>query len=163
MGPIPLPMQCSQMFYKLVCICNLMQHILLKCVYYEEATKFCLISTLHLSTVHTNKSKVEILQNFVAFSEYMNFNLNNLWHKVLWAVAFSEYMNFIWTSYFTKLLYKKVKMWLNKELQISAWLIGQYFFLHKLFLVSKSNRSWILTENLTFYLSMLILVCMLEK
>ena len=142
MGPIPLPMQCSQMFYKLVCICNFMQHILLKCVYYEEATKFCLISTLHLSTVHTNKSKVEILQNFVAFSEYMNF---------------------IWTSYFTKLLYKKVKMWLNKELQISAWLIGQYFFLHKLFLVSKSNRSWILTENLTFYLSMLILVCMLEK
>ena len=30
-----------------------------------------------MSTVHTSKSKVEILQNFVTFSEYMNFtNLN---------------------------------------------------------------------------------------
>ena len=32
------------------------------------------MSTLLLSTVYTDKSKVEILQNFVAFSEYMNFN-----------------------------------------------------------------------------------------
>ena len=39
----------------------------------EKATKFCEISTLLLSTVHTDKSKVEILQTFVAFSEYMNF------------------------------------------------------------------------------------------
>ena len=35
--------------------------------------KFDEISTLYLSTVHTDKSKVEILQNFVAFSEYINF------------------------------------------------------------------------------------------
>ena len=41
----------------------------LKFVYSEKATKFCEISTLHLSTVHTDKSKKEILQNFVAFSE----------------------------------------------------------------------------------------------
>ena len=27
-----------------------------------------------MTTVHTVKSKVKILQNFVAFSEYMNFN-----------------------------------------------------------------------------------------
>ena len=45
----------------------------LKFVYSEKATKFCEISTLLLSTVHTDKSKVEISQNFVAFSEYMNF------------------------------------------------------------------------------------------
>ena len=32
------------------------------------------ILTLLLSTVHTDKSKVKISQNFVAFSEYMNFN-----------------------------------------------------------------------------------------
>ena len=44
-----------------------------KFVYSEKATKFCEISTLILSPVHTDKSKVEILQNFVAFSEYMNF------------------------------------------------------------------------------------------
>ena len=45
-----------------------------KFVYSEKATNFCEISTLLLSTVHTDKSKVEISQNFVAFSEYMNFN-----------------------------------------------------------------------------------------
>ena len=37
------------------------------------ATKFCEISTVDLSYVVTVKSTVEILQNFVAFSEYMNF------------------------------------------------------------------------------------------
>ena len=40
----------------------------------EKVTKCCEISTLLLSPVHTDKSKVEISQNFVAFSEYMNFN-----------------------------------------------------------------------------------------
>ena len=40
----------------------------------EKATKFCEISTLLLSYVVPVKSKVEISQNFVAFSEYMNFN-----------------------------------------------------------------------------------------
>ena len=50
--------------------------MLLKFVYSEKATKFCEISTLLLSTVHTDNSKVEISQNFVAFSEYMNFTAN---------------------------------------------------------------------------------------
>ena len=45
----------------------------LKFIYSEKATKFCKISTLNLTTVHKVKSKVEILHNFVAFSEYMNF------------------------------------------------------------------------------------------
>ena len=51
----------------------------IKFIYYrysEKTTKFCEISTLLLTTVHTVKSKVEISQNFVAFSEYMNFILN---------------------------------------------------------------------------------------
>ena len=48
---------------------------ILKFVYSEKATKFCEISTLLLSTVHTGKSKVEISQNFVAFSEYTNFKI----------------------------------------------------------------------------------------
>ena len=47
---------------------------MLKFIYSEKATKIFEISTLLLSTVHTDKSKVEISQNFVAFSEYMNFN-----------------------------------------------------------------------------------------
>ena len=45
----------------------------LKFIYSEKATKFCEIFTLLLTTVHTVKSKVKISQNFVAFSEYMNF------------------------------------------------------------------------------------------
>ena len=45
----------------------------IKFVYYEKATKFCKISTVDFSYVVTVKSPVEILQNFVAFSEFMNF------------------------------------------------------------------------------------------
>ena len=39
-----------------------------------KTTKFCDISTLLLSYVVPVKSKVEISQNFVAISRYMNFN-----------------------------------------------------------------------------------------
>ena len=42
-------------------------------MYSEKARKFCEISTLLFSYVVPVKSKVEILQDFVAFSEYMNF------------------------------------------------------------------------------------------
>ena len=52
-----------------------MTMLLIKFLYSENATKFCEISTIDLSYVVTVKSiKVEISQNFVAFSEYMNFN-----------------------------------------------------------------------------------------
>ena len=43
-------------------------------IYSEKATYFWKISTVDLSYVVTVKSMVEILQNFVAFSEYINFN-----------------------------------------------------------------------------------------
>ena len=46
----------------------------LKFIYSEKATNFCEISNVDLSYVVTVKSTVEISQNFVAFSEYMNFN-----------------------------------------------------------------------------------------
>ena len=49
------------------------EKIELKFMNSENATKFCEISTLLLTAVHTVKIKVEISQNFVAFSEYMNF------------------------------------------------------------------------------------------
>ena len=48
-------------------------HFILKFMYSEKATKFCEISTVDLSNVVPVKSTVEILQNFLAFSEYMNF------------------------------------------------------------------------------------------
>jgi hypothetical protein len=38
-----------------------------KFVYSEKATKFCKISALFLSAVHTDKSRVEILQDFARF------------------------------------------------------------------------------------------------
>ena len=44
-----------------------------KFIYSEKATKFCEIFALLLSYVVPVKSKLKILQNFVAFSEYMNF------------------------------------------------------------------------------------------
>ena len=44
-----------------------------KFIYSEKATKFCEFSTVDLSYVVPVKSTVEISQNFVAFSEYVNF------------------------------------------------------------------------------------------
>ena len=44
-------------------------------MYSEKATKFCEIFTLLLTVCTVVKSKVKISQNFVAFSEYMNFNV----------------------------------------------------------------------------------------
>ena len=49
--------------------------IKLKFIYSEKATIFCEISTINLSYVYyvvTVKSMVEISQNFVAFSDFMN-------------------------------------------------------------------------------------------
>ena len=46
----------------------------LKFIYSEKATKLCKISILLLFYVVPVKSKVEISQNFVAFSEYKNFS-----------------------------------------------------------------------------------------
>ena len=41
--------------------------------YSEKATKFCEIFIVDFSYVVTVKSTMEVSQNFVAFSEYMNF------------------------------------------------------------------------------------------
>ena len=47
---------------------------LVKFIYSEKPSKFFEISTLDLTGTTEDKSTVEILQNFVAFSECMNFN-----------------------------------------------------------------------------------------
>ena len=54
-----------------------------KFIYFEKAIFFCEISNLDLFYVVTVKSTVEISQNFVAFSEYINFILESkrLHHK----------------------------------------------------------------------------------
>ena len=41
----------------------------------EKATKFCKTSTVDLTVTMQDTSKVEMLQNFVTLSEYMNFDL----------------------------------------------------------------------------------------
>ena len=46
----------------------------LKFIYSEKATKFCEIFPLFLTVCTVVKSEGKISQNFVAFSEYMNFN-----------------------------------------------------------------------------------------
>ena len=56
-------------FEKLVCSgCGL-----IKFIYSEKPTKFCEIFPLLLTVFTAVKSKGKISQNFVAFSEYMNF------------------------------------------------------------------------------------------
>ena len=47
----------------------------LKFIYSEKAKKFGEIFTLLLTVCTVVKSKVKISQNFVSFSEYMNFNI----------------------------------------------------------------------------------------
>ena len=58
-------------------ICNTYV-VVIKFIYSEKATKFCKIFILLLSYVVPVKSKVKISQNFVAFSEYFNFNIGHI-------------------------------------------------------------------------------------
>ena len=48
---------------------------IVKLIYSEKATKFCEIFPLLLTVCTLVKSKGKISQNFVAFSEYMNFTV----------------------------------------------------------------------------------------
>ena len=56
--------------------------LFLKLIYSEKATKFFKISTLLLTVCTVVKSKAEILQHFVTFSEYMNFNVPMQFHEI---------------------------------------------------------------------------------
>ena len=93
------------------------QKFRLKFIYSEKATKFCEIFTLLLTTVHTDKSKVKILQNFVVFSEYMNFmnkycfNVYNNWHSAIgkgWGIT--QRRTSLWNP-FTKKAFKGCQFW----------------------------------------------------
>ena len=53
-----------------------------KFIYSEKATKSCEIFPLLLTAVHTVKSKGKISENFVPFSEYMNFKAFELERKL---------------------------------------------------------------------------------
>ena len=62
---------------------------IVKFIYSEKATKFCEISTVDLSYVVPVKSTVEISQNFMAFSEYINFILV-LYDEAKWLISSSD-------------------------------------------------------------------------
>ena len=59
----------SGYFHDFLCV----RFQLLKFIFSEKATKFCEIFTLFLTVCTVVKSKLKISQNFVAFSEYVNF------------------------------------------------------------------------------------------
>ena len=75
---------------------------MVKFIYSEKATKFCQIFTLLLSYVVPVKSKVEISQNFVAFSEYMNFTMFNV---------YTYDVNFSWPMMGLNLYVSKTFFW----------------------------------------------------
>ena len=54
---------------------NIRKANFLKFIYSEKPTKFCEISNVDLSYVVPVKSRLEILQNFMAFSKYVNFTI----------------------------------------------------------------------------------------
>ena len=66
--------------------------------YFEKVTKFCEISIV---VTTQDKSKVEILKKFVAFSEYMNFTTStNYLIMMIWrAILFRENKIFSNTSF----------------------------------------------------------------
>ena len=98
----PCPSPVSKALHWKQCCC--IRYV--KFIYSEKATKFCKISTLLLTTVHTVKSKVEISQNFVAFSEYINFNMNQF--------PLTHLSEYLWNTrpfhgYITKNIWKILK------------------------------------------------------
>ena len=87
-GTSEIPKRTSVSREKNVCFfyISVSQPFLVKFIYSEKATKICEISTLLLTGTIFDKSKVEISQNFVAFSEYMNF------------ITISNYFSLFWDS-----------------------------------------------------------------
>ena len=59
-------------------------HFSLKFIYSEKPTKFCEFFTEDLFVTAKDQYKVEISQNFVVFSECMNFNLMIFFTYSLW-------------------------------------------------------------------------------
>ena len=75
------PLKLSKVCFIRVFVCRNIS--IIKVIYSENATKFCKISTLLLSYVVPVKSKLEILQTYVAFSEYMNFKRKiEVWKQI---------------------------------------------------------------------------------
>ena len=69
--------------------------IYVKFIYSEKDIKFCEISTVLLAYVVPVKSKVEISQNFVAFSEYISFNASDSgWYNFFSVLEYDAHDSF---------------------------------------------------------------------
>ena len=75
-------------------------------IYSEKAIKFCEISTLLLPYVVPVKSKVDNLQNFVAFSEHISFNKD----IAIWTFNFI-FLHFIFVTF---QLFRSIRIPLSK-------------------------------------------------
>ena len=80
--------------------------LMLKFIYSEKATKCCEIFTLLLTVCTVVKSKVKISKNFVAFSEYMNFDKIDAWKD--WNLKLKPFRRFCCLSYWTSHCTSKV-------------------------------------------------------
>ena len=81
---------------------KIVQNACIKFIHSEKATKFCEINTVDLFYVGTVKSTVEILQTFVTFSEFMNFE----WMKSS-SNSFTLKGSWSWMILIKNLSYKK--------------------------------------------------------
>ena len=101
------------------CMQSILFVFAIKFIYSEKATKFCKIFTLLLSYVAPAKNKVEISQNFVAFSECMNFDPFSHFGSLLLLFRWNltppppSFRRLLWTDHFMN---EKVKI----ELTLSA-------------------------------------------
>ena len=101
--------------------------IFVKFIYSEKATKFCKISILLLTGTTQDKSKVEILQNFVAFSEYMNFIISNQSHlkKVIRKTLISNQIKRVYLYHDNhQVVFQFVVMYSNKSLKLKNTLFS---------------------------------------
>ena len=98
----------------------------IKFIYSEKATKFCEIFPLLLTVCTVVKSKGKILQNSVAFSEYMNFTLVHYglyWQESL--VPFEKCLNpFL---YYSQTVLRIYNFTLNDLLAEQAFCPSSYF------------------------------------
>ena len=87
-------MNMCKVFLKLVFIAfYILLLVLNKVLIFWEGHKILRNIHLLLTTVHTVKSKVKISQNFVAFSEYMNFITINEIRQVFSPICFTNFFH----------------------------------------------------------------------
>ena len=119
---------------------------ILKFIYSEKATKFWEISNLDLTVCSKVKPKVDISSNYVAFSEYMNFNgisstnsstATKTLQPLKWVQATGVAQGDFYQSGFVQM--KKTESWHQQKK--SSWIV-QKIFSHNSYFVLTLYNSW---------------------